>query len=105
MCSMRLVTHVDWRPSDQPPTLQSLGKRGNTSCQHALFFLRWLDRTPESFLSGAAVDAGAPLPACGPDRRPRWDLKALHGGLNERGPAAASPGRKPRRSCAARPVS
>jgi hypothetical protein len=30
-------------------TLQNLGKRGNTSCQHALFFLRWLDRTPESF--------------------------------------------------------
>jgi hypothetical protein len=66
-----------------PSTLQSLGKRGNTSCQHALFFLRWLNRTPESFLVGAAVDAGAPLPASGPDRRPRWDLKALHGGLNE----------------------
>ena len=66
-----------------PSTLQSVGKRGNTSCQHALFFLRWLDRTPESFLAGAALDAGAPLPACGPDRRPRWDLKALHAGLNE----------------------
>ncbi len=66
-----------------PSTMQSLGKRGNTSCQHALFFLRWLDRTPESFLAGAAVDAGAPLPPCGPDRRPRWDLKALHAGLNE----------------------
>jgi hypothetical protein len=45
--------------------------------------LRWLDRTPESFLVGAALDAGAPLPACGPDRRPRWDLKALHAALNE----------------------
>ena len=66
-----------------PSTLQSLGKRGDTSCQHALFFLRWLDRTPESFLVGAALDAGAPLPACGPDRRPRWDLKALHAALNE----------------------
>jgi len=33
-----------------PSTLQSLHKRGDTSCQHALFFLRWLDRTPESFL-------------------------------------------------------
>ena len=66
-----------------PSTLQNLGKRSNTSCQHALFFLRWLDRTPESFLDGAAVDAGEPLPACGPDRRPRWDLKALHAGLNE----------------------
>jgi hypothetical protein len=66
-----------------PSTLQSLGKRGGTSCQHALFFLRWLARTPESFLVGAGLDAGAPLPACGLDRRPRWDLKALHAGLNE----------------------
>ncbi len=66
-----------------PSTIQNLGKRGNTSCQHALFFLRWLDRTPESFLAGAPVDAGEPLPACGPDRRPRWNLKALHAALNE----------------------
>ncbi len=42
-----------------PSTLQSLGTRGNTSCQHALFFLRWLDRTPESFLADAAIDDGA----------------------------------------------
>lgn len=66
-----------------PSTLQNLGKRANTSCQHALFFLRWLDRTPESFLTGAAADAGAPLPPCGADRRPRWDLKLLHAGLND----------------------
>jgi hypothetical protein len=66
-----------------PSTLQNVGKRGNTSCQHALFFLRWLDRTPESFLVGAAMDDGEPLPACGPSRRPRWDLKALYTGLNE----------------------
>jgi hypothetical protein len=66
-----------------PSTLQNLGKRGDTSCQHALFFLRWMGRTPESFLAGAALEAGAPLPACGPDHRPRWDLKALHAGLNE----------------------
>jgi hypothetical protein len=66
-----------------PSTLQSLGKRGNTSCQHTLFFLRWLERTPDSFLIGAELDAGQPLPACGPDRRPRWDLKALHAGLND----------------------
>jgi hypothetical protein len=65
-----------------PSTLHNVGKRGNTSCQHALFFLRWLGRTPESFLTGAALDAGVPLPACGPDRRPRWDLKTLRSGLN-----------------------
>ena len=66
-----------------PSTLHNLGQRGHTSCQHALFFLRWLERNPESFLAGAALDAGAPLPPCGPDRRPRWDLKALHAMLNE----------------------
>jgi len=66
-----------------PSTLQRLGKSGDTSCQHALFFLRWLERTPESFLAGAADDAGAPLPTSGPDRRPRWNLKALHAALNE----------------------
>ena len=66
-----------------PSSLTTLGARGNTSCQHALFFLRWLDRTPESFLDGAGPDDGVPLPACGPDRRPRWNLKSLHAGLNE----------------------
>jgi hypothetical protein len=66
-----------------PSTLQGLGRRGDTTCQHALFFLRWLERTPESFLAGAHLDAGAPLPACGTDLRPRWDLKVLHAGLNE----------------------
>jgi hypothetical protein len=66
-----------------PSTLRNLGPNGDTSCQHALFFLRWLERTPESFLAGNGLDAGVPLPLCGPDRRPRWDLKALHVGLNE----------------------
>ena len=69
--------------ASSPSTLRSLGDPGETSCQHALFFLRWLGRTPESFLAGAALHAGAPLPTCGPDRRPRWDLKALHAALNE----------------------
>jgi hypothetical protein len=30
-----------------------MAERRNTSCQHALFMLRWLGRTPESFLPGA----------------------------------------------------
>jgi hypothetical protein len=63
--------------------LQTLGRRGNTTCQHALFFLRWLERSPESFLEGATPGAGAPLPACGAGRHPRWDLKALHAALND----------------------
>jgi hypothetical protein len=66
-----------------PSTIMGVAKRKDTSCQHALFMLRWLAATPESFVSGAA---GGPrdvrLPAAGPDRRLRWNLKALHGALD-----------------------
>jgi hypothetical protein len=65
-----------------PSTLTSIAKRGNTSCQHALFFLRWLERTPESFLAGGRPQDGARLPECGPGRRPRWDLKALYAAVD-----------------------
>jgi hypothetical protein len=66
-----------------PSTLSTMATRGATSCQHALFILRWLDRTPESFLVGHAPTSGAPLPVAGPDRRLRWNLKALHAALDE----------------------
>lgn len=62
-----------------PSTLTGMPKRRATSCQHALFMLRWLDRTPESFLAGhTAGSAGAALPIVGPDRRLRWSLRALY---------------------------
>ena len=68
-----------------PSTLAALSKRHRTSCQHALFMLRWLDRTPESFLAGAAVEGpGVALPAAGPDRHPRWSLKRLYAVMNEK---------------------
>ena len=35
-----------------------LGARGATSCQYALFMLRWLGQAPEEFLSGPVVDVG-----------------------------------------------
>jgi hypothetical protein len=35
-----------------PPTLTGMAKRGDISCQHALFMPRWLGRSPESFLRG-----------------------------------------------------
>jgi hypothetical protein len=57
-----------------PATLTGIGRRGGTSCQHALFILRWLDRIPESFLAGQGGAYGAPLPTAGEDRRPRWNL-------------------------------
>ena len=68
------------RRDDHPisaSTLTGIAKRGDCTCQHALFILRWLGRAPESFLLVPA--AGAALPAAGPDRRPRWNLAALAG--------------------------
>jgi hypothetical protein len=68
-----------------PSTLSGMATRPRTSCQHALFMLRWLGRSPESFLEGAAGDDPKwALPEAGPDRRLRWKLKALHGAMDER---------------------
>jgi hypothetical protein len=65
-----------------PSTIPNMAKRGNISCQHALFMLRWLERAPESFLAGPAVREDATLPVVGPDRRLRWNLKRLFESLN-----------------------
>jgi hypothetical protein len=60
-----------------------LGARGATSCQYALFMLRWLGRAPEEFVSGSVVDvADAQLPEAGPDSRLRWDLNQVYTALN-----------------------
>jgi hypothetical protein len=68
-----------------PATITGIAKRGDLTCQHALFFLRWLGRTPESFISGTPVHArDEELPVVGPDQRLRWDLSALYAALNER---------------------
>lgn len=67
------------RGEDHPiaaSTLTNVAKRGDTSCQHALFMLRWLGRDPEDFVPGAPPATRAPLPAAGPDRRLRWHLHA-----------------------------
>ena len=64
-------------------TVSRLGARDATSCQYALFMLRWLGRAPEEFLTGPAVDVGdTRLPDPGPDSRLRWDLSQLHAALN-----------------------
>jgi len=61
-----------------------LGARGETSCQYALYLLRWLGQAPEEFLTGPALDVGdVRLPDPGPDSRLRWDLAQLHAALNE----------------------
>jgi len=73
------------RPRDHPispSTLTGIAKRRDTTCQHALFILRWLGRSPESFVPGTVVDA--PLPIAGPDRRLRWSLLALYEAVDAR---------------------
>jgi hypothetical protein len=69
-----------------PSTLTGMATRGECTCQHALFFLRWLERTPESFIANPRYDPGATaqLPAAGPDRCLRWDLPALYVAVNAR---------------------
>ncbi len=68
-----------------PATLTGIAKRGDTTCQHALFMLRWLGRSPESFLPIATpVTGDTALPTAGTDRRLRWNLAALYTALDAR---------------------
>ena len=65
--------------------IQRLQGRGATSCQYALFMLRWLHRSPEDFLIGPVLEVGdVRLPEAGTDSRLRWDLNQLHTALNAR---------------------
>lgn len=68
-----------------PATLAKMRTTGATSCQHALFVLRWLERTPESFLEDPPGDLPVPaIPLVGPDRRLRWSLSAIYEALDDR---------------------
>ena len=75
------------RADDHPlcgGAVQRLRVRDSTSCQYALFMLRWLGMAPEEFLLGPTVDVGdASLPEAGADRRLRWDLPQLHAALDQ----------------------
>lgn len=65
--------------------VQRIKPRGTVSCQYALFMLRWLERAPEEFLTGAVVDVGdSRLPDAGAGSRLRWNLNELHTALDER---------------------
>jgi hypothetical protein len=64
-------------------TLTGMAHRRDTSCQHALFMLRWLGRTPESFMPSATADAKrTALPWAGPGQRLRWNLQELYDALD-----------------------
>ena len=74
------------RPTDHPmsaSTIKGLSEGGDSSCQHALFMLRWLGKSPEFFLrGGGTVPTPESLPDCGPDRRLRWDLRRTYAALD-----------------------
>ena len=76
------------RPNDHPfspSTIKGMKEKRRTSCQHALFMLRWLDLSPECFLTGASNEAKEiRLPRTGPDRHLRWNLKRLYEAVNTR---------------------
>jgi hypothetical protein len=68
-----------------PSTLTAMASKPRATCQHALFMLRWLDRTPESFLEGGvADDPRFALPRVGSDRRLRWNLKLLYQTMDDK---------------------
>ncbi len=75
------------RPDDHPlcgGAVSRMGQRGATTCQYALFMLRWLGRAPEDFMTGPVDDVGdVTLPKAGSDSRLRWDLEELHAALND----------------------
>jgi hypothetical protein len=75
------------RRSDHPlcgGAVSRLQQRGATSCQYALFMLRWLRRAPEDFLTGPVRDVGdVRLPDAGPDSRLRWNLNETYAALND----------------------
>lgn len=61
-----------------PSTIVNMGRTGAAGCQHALGYLRWLGRSPESFVTGYQGDVREPrFPDCEPGRRLRWDIPLL----------------------------
>jgi hypothetical protein len=66
-----------------PATIRKLGAGGHSSCQHALFLLRWLNVPPETFIAAPAPGTfDVPLPATDESQRLRWDLHKLYAALN-----------------------
>ena len=83
-----LSSQLNAKRGDHPlcgGAVSRLQTRGATSCQYAMFMLRWLHRAPEDFLTGPVVDVGyVRLPKAGADSRLRWNLNQLHTALNKK---------------------
>lgn len=64
-----------------PATLRHMAR--GTTCQHALFVLRWLGVPPETFIvQPRRATLGVPLPPADEAHRLRWNLKKLYAVLN-----------------------
>jgi hypothetical protein len=65
-------------------TIRNMQSKRSVTSAVVLQILRWLKRTPESFLSGrtSAPSTAELLPAPGPSRILRFDTRALHAALN-----------------------
>jgi hypothetical protein len=72
------------RRDDHPISPATIRKMADgTSCQHALFLLRWLNVPPEKFISVPQPGTvGVPLPSADESQRLRWNLRELHSALN-----------------------
>src|SRR5262249_28626527 len=70
-------------------TIRGMGGKASVTSAVVLQVLRWLGRSPESFLAGRSAPAVAPdasaeaLPDIGPERILRFDTKAMHAALDE----------------------
>lgn len=65
-------------------TVRGMQDKSSVTSAVVLQILRWMGRTPESFLSenGTPAQAGEVLPDAGPARILRFDTRAMHAALN-----------------------
>ena len=87
-CSRRLSWQEVAREigSVSPSTLNGMRARGSVEGDGVLQMLRWLDRTPESFVPGhqAASTGEETLPRAGRTQKLRFDTKAMYAALDSR---------------------
>jgi hypothetical protein len=66
-------------------TIRGMGGKASVTSAVVLQVLRWLGRSPESFLVGRSTQtiAAEALPDVGPERILRFDTKGIHAALDE----------------------
>jgi len=68
---------------DHPISAATIRKIADgTSCQHALFLLRWLNVPPEAFIAVPQPGTVVPLARADETQRLRWNLRKLYDTLN-----------------------